>query len=169
MRTPIERAIHRRTTQHRPHANEFGNRETVAIGVAQHGSFTATGHPLAGHNASVQADLRGAPRPGIFDWPAPSVVSARSQKRGDIGQQACSTGMASRTADSNHQGVVRPSRYWATGDCTRCKKPDRLGLRQSSGAPRLPAFTCIEASRSSRLTASLLARLAASLPVDAMK
>lgn len=49
--------------------------------------------------------------------------------------------MASRTADGNHSGVARPSRHWATGDCTRFEKPHRLGLRQSSGAPRLPAFT----------------------------
>jgi len=138
---PIERAIHRRTTRLRPHANEFGGRETAATHVAQRGAFTAARDPRAGWQASVQADLRGKPCPGIFDWPAPSVRSARSQKRGDIGQQACSTGMASRAADGNHTGVARPSRHWATGDCTRCKKPDRPGLRQSSGAPRLPAFT----------------------------
>lgn len=81
------------------------------------------------------------PRPGIFDWPAPPVTSAHDQERGDIGQQACGAGMASRTADGNHSGVARPSRHWATGDCTRFEKPVRLGLRQSSGAPRLPAFT----------------------------
>lgn len=81
------------------------------------------------------------PCPGIFDWPAPSIVATRCRIRGDIGQLACSTGLASRTADGNPTGVARPSRHWATGDCTRCKKPDRPGLRQSSGAPWLPAFT----------------------------
>lgn len=149
-RTPIERAIHRRTTQLRPHANEFGDRETAVDDVAQRGTFTAARNPRASFEASVQADFRGRRCPEIFDWPAPAVVSARGQERGDIGQQACSAGMASRAADSNHQGVVRPSRDRATGDCTRCKKPDRLGLRQSSSAPRLPAFTCINASQSSR-------------------
>ena len=81
------------------------------------------------------------PRPGKFDRPAPPVMSVHSLERGDIGQQVRSTGMASRTADGNHSGVARPSRHWATGDCTRCKKPLRLSLRQSSGAPRLPAIT----------------------------
>lgn len=124
-----------------PHANEFGDRDTAATHVAQCGVFTAARNPRAGRKASVQADSRGMPCPGIFDWPAPTIVSARSLNRGDIGQQACSTGLASRTADGNPTGVARPSRHWATADCTRCKKPDRPGLRQSSGAPWLPAFT----------------------------
>jgi hypothetical protein len=141
MHAPTERAIHRRTTHLQPHANEFGDRETAATHVAQRGVFTAAQNPRAGCKASVQADFRGMPCPGIFDWPAPSIMSAHCQKRGDIGQQACSTGLASRTADGNPTGVARPSRHWATGDCTRCKKPDRPGLRQSSGAPRLPVFT----------------------------
>lgn len=140
-RTPIERAIHRRTTHLQPHANEFGDRETVAIRVAKYGISAAARNPRAGCKASVQAGSRGMPRPGIFDRPAPPVVTARNQERGDISQQACSAGMASRTADGNHTGVARPSRHWATGDCTRCKKPDRPGLRQSSVAPRLPTFT----------------------------
>jgi len=141
-RTPIERAIHRRTTQHRPHANEFGGRETAGAAWRAHGgAFAAGRNPRAGCKSSAQADLRAMPRPGIFDRPAPPVMSARSLQRGDIGQQACSTGMASRTADGNHSGVARPYRHWATGDCTRCKKPLRLSLRQSSGAPRLPAIT----------------------------
>ncbi len=141
MHAPTERAIHRRTTHLQPHANEFGDRETAATHVAQRGVFTAAQNPRAGCKASVQADFRGMPCPGIFDWPAPSIMSAHCQKRGDIGQQACSTGLASRTADGNPTGVARPSRHWATGDCTRCKKPDRPGLRQSSVAPRLPTFT----------------------------
>ena len=124
-----------------PHANEFGSRDTAATRVAQRGVFTAARNPRAGCKASVQADFRGMPCPGIFDWPAPPIVTARCLNRGDIGQQACSTGLASRTADINSTGVACPSRHWATGDCTRCKKPDRPGLRQSSGAPRLPAFT----------------------------
>jgi len=134
--TPVERAIHRRTAQLRPHANEFGGRDAAARGVQ-----AAAQHLIAGGKASLQAGVRGMPRPGIFDWPAPSVTSAHGQERGDIGQQACGAGMASRTADGNHSGVARPSRHWATGDCTRFEKPVRLGLRQSSGAPRLPAFT----------------------------
>jgi hypothetical protein len=85
--------------------------------------------------------IPGKPRPGKFDLPAPPVMSARSLERGDIGQQVHSTGMASRTADGNHSGVARPYRHWATGDCTRFKKPFRLSLRQSSSAPRLPAIT----------------------------
>ncbi len=143
-RAPIERAIHRRTVQHRPHANEFGCRETAATGAtrrARGGVLAAGRNPRAGCKSSAQADFRAMPRPGIFDRPAPPVMSVHSPERGDIGQQACSTGMASRTADGNHSGVARPYRHWASGNCTRCKKPLRLGLRQSSGAPRLPAIT----------------------------
>ncbi len=50
--------------------------------------------------------------------------------------------MASRTADGIHLEVADPSRLWAKGDCTRFKKPVRLGLRQSSRAPQLPASLC---------------------------
>lgn len=167
---PIERAIHRRTAQLRPHANEFGGRETAACraGMAQGGTYTAARNPRAGCKASAQADSRGMPCPGIFDRPAPPVMSARSLKRGDIGQQACSTGLASRTADGNHQGVARPSRHWATGNCTRCKKPVRLGLRQSSGAPRLPAFTASKHRNHRDFLLGFL-RCPSSIHVEAMK
>lgn len=101
----------------------------------------AARHPRASCKPSAQADSRAKPRPGKFDLPAPPVMSARSLERGDIGQQVHSAGMASRTADGNHSGVTRPYRHWATGDRTRFKKPFRLSLRQSSGAPRLPAIT----------------------------
>ena len=147
-----------------PHANEFGGRDTGATRVAQRGVFTAAQNPRAGCKASVRADFRGMPCPGIFDWPAPPIVTARCLNRGDIGQQACSTGLASRTADGIHQRVARPSRHWATAHCTRCRKPDRLGLRQSSGAPRLPAFT-----RSSSIVSSLLVLACCDTTRDAMK
>lgn len=59
-------------------------------------------------------------------------------KRRDIGRHFRDAGKATRTTYGIRLGVVRPSRYRAKGDCTRFRKPVRLGLRQSSSAPELP-------------------------------
>ncbi len=115
--------------------NEFGGGDAATRGVQ-----AAAQPDPRGRQSQPAGGCRGVPRPGIRLARAARYVGARPGK-GDIGQQACGAGMASRPADGNHSGVARPSRHWATGDCARFEKPVRLGLRQSSGAPRLPAFT----------------------------
>ncbi|XQM36464.1 hypothetical protein DFLDMN_003274 [Cupriavidus sp. H19C3] len=140
--TPVERAIHRRTAQPGSHANEFGGR-----GTATRGAQAAAGNLAGGRNGSPRAGFQGMPRPGIFDRSATRFWSARGPKRGDICQRIRGAGIATRTADGNRQGVPGPARYRAAGDCTRFKKPARLVLRQSSGAPRLPVRLSVSLHR----------------------
>ena len=140
--TPVERAIHRRTAQPGSHANEFGGR-----GTAKRGAQTAAGNLAGDRNGSPRAGFQGMPRPGKFDRSATRFWSARGPKRGDICQRIRGAGIATRTADGNRQGVPGPARHRAAGDCTRFKKPARLVLRQSCGAPRLPVRLSVSLHR----------------------
>ena len=126
MRTPVERAIHRRAAIRLPHANEFLGRR-----FAQREASVAT------CNAMTRAQR--SPRPAVFDPLAHRCPTTRGFQVGVFRRQTCIRGHGPRQADAVLFEVANPSRQWATGDCTRCKKPARSGLRQSSVAPRLPA------------------------------